>query len=473
MADTDVLEKPDTLPATGPTSAAEVVKAPGLTPRPDIKGASQADVEAALANQNKVAEETTARLKASQAQHDQMAQQHVAIPGVPKLQNVTPPPKFEYQDTMQVFQSPAVLLAALGSIFTRAPMTAALKAGAAAMEGFKNGQKEVADLHLEQWKASMDYAQKQNAIEMERYKAVMENSRLSIADKAARMQAIAAANQDQMMIAATSSGNVQRVFEIMHAREQAADKLTEAGARFAQQKELAEIRAGLTPDQQAVLESRAQAIAKGQLPGIANPRQPQDRATMARVMEINPGYKESDYSVDKANKTSAARALGTVETKFGVAEKAMEESIPIAKAASEAVPRGQWRAINELIQRGQTESGDPAVRRLLIATDTAVKDYARTINPQGVLRESDIEYARSIVSKADSPEVYNAALDQLGVEAQVMHRAIQRQKAEQGLGTGNTGGISAAPAGPAVGEVRKGYRFKGGDPAQQSSWEKV
>jgi hypothetical protein len=32
---------------------------------------------------------------------------------------------------------------------------------------------------------------------------------------------------------------------------------------------------------------------------------------------------------------------------------------------------------------------------------------------------------------------------------------------------------SSAPAGPSVGEVRRGYRFKGGDPAEPGSWEKV
>jgi len=36
---------------------------------------------------------------------------------------------------------------------------------------------------------------------------------------------------------------------------------------------------------------------------------------------------------------------------------------------------------------------------------------------------------------------------------------------------GGSGGQTTAM--PKVGEVRKGYRFKGGDPAQQSSWEKV
>jgi hypothetical protein len=38
--------------------------------------------------------------------------------------------------------------------------------------------------------------------------------------------------------------------------------------------------------------------------------------------------------------------------------------------------------------------------------------------------------------------------------------------------TGRPASIApATPAVPNVGEVRKGYRFKGGDPSQQSNWE--
>jgi hypothetical protein len=36
------------------------------------------------------------------------------------------------------------------------------------------------------------------------------------------------------------------------------------------------------------------------------------------------------------------------------------------------------------------------------------------------------------------------------------------------------GEAGVAPAsGPKIGEVQQGYRFKGGNPADQSSWEKV
>lgn len=137
-----------------------------------------------------------------------------------------------------------------------------------------------------------------------------------------------------------------------------------------------------------------------------------------------------DNVARQAQTVSSARALGTKETHFGVAEKAMEESLPLAQAASDNVPRSDWIHLNKLVQAGQTEHANPLLKRFLIATDTAAKDYARTINPTGALRESDIEYARKILSTADGPEAYTAALDQLRQEAGVMHRAIQRQKGE-------------------------------------------
>lgn len=148
----------------------------------------------------------------------------------------------------------------------------------------------------------------------------------------------------------------------------------------------------------------------------------------------------------QAELVSGARTLGTKSTHFGVAEKAMEESLPLALAASQALPRTDWMTINKLVQMGQREHSNPVFKRFLIATDTAAKDYARTINPQGALRESDIEYARKILSTADGPEAYEAALDQLRLEAQVMHRAIERQRAEAYKEKG--GGHSPAPTTP-------------------------
>lgn len=150
----------------------------------------------------------------------------------------------------------------------------------------------------------------------------------------------------------------------------------------------------------------------------------------------------------QAGRMSESRTLGTKSAHFGVAEKAMEESLPIALEASKAVPRTAFPVINQLILAGKTNVGDPNVKRFLIATDTAAKDYARTINPNGTTRESDIAYARKILSMADGPEAYEAALGQLKIEAGVTKRAIERQKKEvQTQGKSEAGhGDSKAPS---------------------------
>lgn len=179
--------------------------------------------------------------------------------------------------------------------------------------------------------------------------------------------------------------------------------------------------------------------------GAANILKIQQRA--AEIAEAN-GWDASDILTNiarQAEQVSGARALGTKSIHFGVAEKAMEESLPLALAASKAMPRTDWMTVNKLVQMGQREHSNPVLKRFLIATDTAAKDYARTINPQGALRESDIEYARKILSTADGPEAYEAALEQLKLEAQVMHRAIQRQRAETFRDKNSGDSHSAAP----------------------------
>jgi hypothetical protein len=161
----------------------------------------------------------------------------------------------------------------------------------------------------------------------------------------------------------------------------------------------------------------------------------------------------------QAQLVSSARALGTKETHFGVAEKAMEESLPLAQAASDALPRSDWMLVNKLVQSGQTQHSNPVLKKFLIATDTAAKDYARTINPTGALRESDIEYARKILSTADGPGAYTAALEQLQMEAGVMHRAIERQKGQL-YGKGDAHPAAAAPPTAYVWSPEKGLAPK-------------
>jgi hypothetical protein len=146
----------------------------------------------------------------------------------------------------------------------------------------------------------------------------------------------------------------------------------------------------------------------------------------------------------QASNVAEARKVGTAAGGFGIAEKSMEESLPVMLEASNNVPRSSFPGLNRLILEGRTQVGDPNVAKLLVAVDTAAKDYAKIVNPigGGAVRLEDIRYARQLLAGSDSPEVLLAKAQQLYKEAGVTRRAIDRQKEEL-----RTGKPTPAPAG--------------------------
>ena len=100
----------------------------------------------------------------------------------------------------------------------------------------------------------------------------------------------------------------------------------------------------------------------------------------------------------------------------------------------------------------------------------------------GVLNGPDYQILQSVI--ADPTQFKNALIssDAMAGQAEELKRLMERTRAavkNQGRGEmplSPTPAASASPSMPAVpkaGEVRKGYRFKGGDPSSPQSWEKV
>lgn len=80
-----------------------------------------------------------------------------------------------------------------------------------------------------------------------------------------------------------------------------------------------------------------------------------------------------------------------------------------------------------------------------------------------------LEAAYGVLQRTSDPSVMRRTLrDILDITAKV--RARTQKQLEGGM-TGTT--TDTTPEIPEVGSVRKGYRFMGGDPADQSNWEKV
>jgi hypothetical protein len=239
-----------------------------------------------------------------------------------------------------------------------------------------------------------------------------------------------------MMIAATSSGNVQRVYEIMHARETANDKIAETMQRYTMQTDAMKMRAGLQPEQIAIAEQRAQAIASYNAAPITNPRQPGDQYTMALVRQINPDYDDTKYAAKKTGATAEARTGATRSANLDLIMRSAEAAIPQAVAASDALPRGRFVPINKLLQMGDTQISDPALKTFKQANLQLAELWARAMNPTGVMRESDREMALGILSTADSPETYRTVVGNLKTFLQRERTAVQefRQGKEPGGG---------------------------------------
>lgn len=90
-------------------------------------------------------------------------------------------------------------------------------------------------------------------------------------------------------------------------------------------------------------------------------------------------------------------------------------------------------------------------------SNSAAGKQARINNPTGPVTNADFEVARKSVFSADKPRKVNADL---------VYEALLRAQ-------GAANPTPQSNAGPQPGTVEDGYRFKGGNPADPNSWEKI
>ena len=184
------------------------------------------------------------------------------------------------------------------------------------------------------------------------------------------------------------------------------------------------------------------------------------------------GVDPNDILANRANvqgMNAEQRTFGTQTARMASASTEAEGALKLGMEASAGVPRGNWVPVNKAIQAYQAGKSDPALAKFAAANLTIINTYARAINPNGVAHQSDKEHAEQLLSTAQGPDAYNAVLTQLQREIDLAHQAPTRAKQ---MLEDIRKGKDPAPGGiPKVGEVRKGYKFLGGDPSKQESWE--
>jgi hypothetical protein len=214
---------------------------------------------------------------------------------------------------------------------------------------------------------------------------------------------------------------------------------------------------GATMDSDTI-ESLAQRVAAGDntaLVGLGRGRQTAENiaAVQKRVAEIAKELPEHEKTIiqnrmELAGRTAGARTAGVLNAKLDAFASEADSAIDLARETSRNLPRTGWTTINKLIQAGQTESNDPHLAAHLAQTNAVVNTYAKAINPQssgGAL--ADREHARKLLAAAQSPEAFEATLNQMQREIRVAHSAIRNLGTLRDQPVETSGPIPPPPAG--------------------------
>lgn len=244
------------------------------------------------------------------------------------------------------------------------------------------------------------------------------------------------------------------------------------GARLAEERRHNQATEGtLTPD---ALDMAAQQFAStGQMPNVG-------RGGAVRSQIINAAaqkYPKVDLATNsaayKANEASLRNVTGTLDTLSAFENTGLKNLKQFTDLAAKLPDTGSpWlntpvRLVNEKML------GSPDQAAALAAGQVALREIARVTNDpklSGSLTDSARSEVMGLVPKnATIPQIKRVAII-LQQDMANVHGSLQDQKnaIQQRLGNSASGGN----AGPAVGSIENGYRFKGGDPGKKENWEK-
>ncbi len=116
------------------------------------------------------------------------------------------------------FTGTVVALAALASLSSREPLTAALNALSAGVRGYAQGNLEAGKREMARWSAETQRAIALNKQQLEAYQGVLENNRLSIAKKMAEIKIKALEFRDHMTLQSIESRDLSTWVTAMDAR---------------------------------------------------------------------------------------------------------------------------------------------------------------------------------------------------------------------------------------------------------------
>ena len=423
---------------------------------------------------------------------------------------LTPPtpkplPQATQTSPLQQWGSAAMWIAALGGLLTRRPAINSLNAATAVLNAYKQHDKEATESAFNTWKVEND-----NAIQMFKFandsmRAQLEAIGESEKERFQNYQVVAKSLGDEQ---AAKMGTFDEAFKFMAERDRHADAMQRASIEI--EKNLPVMRATNevannyyklqalkqsgkgTPEQIAAgtkdLTESAEELkrVKGTVGGgsfrslpamVANKYAQEHPDATAEDME--------NFAMGYGEKTKAARDFGT--GKQGDIVRSLNVSVAHLETLRElgkVLDNGDVTQINAAKQRFAEEFGVPAPTNFDAAKSIVADEVAKGVIG-GQSAQSDRETLAASLRRAGGPKVIDGAIGtfqkllggQLGGLRQQYQRTTGQDNFDEAFLSpatrkaleGGSGGNSA----PKKGDVVKGYRFKGGDPADPHNWEKT
>jgi len=399
-------------------------------------------------------------LEKARTERDKLTAAPIKPPAAPNLQSVPPAPRQQYEDPMKAFGSPAVILATLGSLFTRHPLKVAFDSAAAAIDGFHKGDKEKAELEQKNWQEATEAAVNQNRMELEKYQAAWKETEHNVSERFAKMQAIAAGVKDEVMLSGLKTGNLDLIWKTLEQRQTAMDKLVQFQTqekdrqeRLHMQRERMDIakqqlETGYLSDDAVDRMARQyveagdrtvkQNVGRGAASG-ANLARLNDRiAHWQEELKVSP--QEQAARISKFGGEQAyQRTAGTYAARVETASNEVLQNAPMAlESAKELMGQGaEWVPINRLIRQYERGTSDPTYYKFAANNNALKTAYVRAMNPTGVPRIAERAEiaADGLLDNATSFTAYKTVVEQILREVAASKRAIAAVRDETDLET--------------------------------------
>lgn len=335
-----------------------------------------------------------------------------------------------------------------------------------ALKGYMEGNQQKADTDWKRYQADYDKAVQQHKDQQQEYMDVLNNKKLSINEKFQQWSMLAAKYDDQQKLAISRRKSYDEMTKAIYDMDQhiatlsitkdKVDKAVEANAGFGGK--TGELMASLAAKGITVPAGfRSKAQQKALFDGLIA-KYP-DKSADEIADQIGAG--QIAFGAEKKETQTAAGIAGRVI----VGESELEEFREPALAASNALPRGSFVPFNELQQKGEAALSDPRLKSLYQWTNAVLNAYDVVAARGGTDKDKRAENRKNLET-ADSPETYATALNVMMKEVAGAKKAAKRAE-------GRDNPAPPPSNTPAIGATENGYKFKGGDPANPSSWEKI